>query len=481
MSGSPNFRCGYKMTTDVVALASELTDVVGPGNTFTGIEAAEYGHDARGVVTGPVLVAVRPGSTEEVAAVVRVCADRDLPIVTQGGNTGLSGGAQPIDQQASVLVSLSRMRELESIDIADSTITVQAGATIESIQNAAGRAGAMFAPDWGASGTASIGGAISTNAGGVNVLQYGPMRDQVLGLEVVLADGRIWNGLRRLRKDSSGYQLRQLFIGAEGTLGIITRAVVRLLPAIADHQTAILALPTLDAALPLLAAARSGGRTVVAFELLPEVGLGTAVDKFELQRPMETVAKWYIIARLAAPLGSGPTAMNDFLAEAAAANLILDAAVAATTDQEDNLWMIREMIRPVELWDWVGGYIKYDAAVPVGRVVEFIERVETLTAALAPGWLPFSFGHLGDGNIHLHVLPPIGGFEPAHRAALEAAIDALTLELEGTLTAEHGVGQSLLDQMTAQKDPLEVELAWRIKDSLDPDGLFNPGKTLPPR
>ncbi len=469
------------MATDIPALVSELEDVVGPSNTFTGHEAAEYGRDARGVVTGPVVVAVRPGSTEEVASVVRACARKNLPIVTQGGNTGLSGGAQPVDRQASVLVSLSRMRQIESVDIPDSTITVHAGATIESIQEAAKAAGAMFAPDWGARGSASIGGAISTNAGGVNVLHFGPMRDQVLGLEVVLADGRIWDGMRALRKDSSGYQLRQLFIGAEGTLGIITRAVVRMVPAIADHQTAILALPALDAALPLLETARNGGRMVVAFELIPEVGLGAAVDKFDLQRPMETVSKWYILARISAPLGSGLTAMNDFLQEASGADLILDAAMAATPDQEDNLWKIRELIRPVELWDWVEGYIKYDTAVPVGRVVEFIERVESVTAELAPAALPFSFGHVGDGNIHLHVLPPMGGFDPAHRAALEAAINALTLELEGTFTAEHGVGQSLLDQMADQKDPLEIELAWRIKDALDPDGLFNPGKTLPPR
>lgn len=460
-------------------LVAELASVVGVNNTFTGSEADDYGLDDRGVLTGPIIAAVRPASTAEVAALVRTCASRGIPIVTQGGHTGLSGGAQPIDGQPSVLVSLSRMRTIESVDSLDATITVQAGATIESIQDAARAIGAMFAPDWGARGSASIGGAISTNAGGINVLQYGPMRDQVLGLEVVLADGRIWNGMRSLRKDSSGYQLRQLFVGAEGTLGIVTRAVVRLVPAIADHQTALLALSSLDAALPLLSTARENGRTVVAFELVPEVGLSAAVAKFALQRPIDTVSQWYVLARIAAPSDSAAAAMTDFLERAADAGHIVDAAVAGTPDQEANLWRIRDALRPADLWDRIDGYVKYDVAVPVGRMVEFLQRVETMVVDLAPQWLPYSFGHLGDGNIHLYVLPPDGDWEPAGRGAIEEAINALTFELGGTLTAEHGVGQLLLDQMRDQKDPLELELAWRIKNALDPEGLFNPGKTLP--
>ena len=461
-------------------LVAALTDAVGMANVFTGDDAVEYGRDHKGVLTEPVLAAVRPADTDEVAAVVRSCSEAGVPVCTVGGNTGLSGGAHPVDGQPSVAVSLSRMRSIESVDADGAVAVVEAGASIEAIQEAARAEGLMFAPDWGARGTASIGGAVSTNAGGINVLQFGPMRDNVLGLEVVLADGRVWDGLRALRKDSSGYQLRQLFIGAEGTLGIITRAVVRLVPMPATEQTACIALTDLESALPLLSAARATGAAVTGFELLPEIGVGLAVEKYALQRPMTTVGDWYVVARLAA----GETdAMSDFLGQAVEAGLATDAVVAGTAEQEDNLWRIRDELPPMQLWGWRDGYIKYDAAVPVGQVVEFIRRTEAVVAD-HPGWVTYPFGHVGDGNIHLHINPPD---DPAitwtvdERAAIERAVDRVILELGGTFSAEHGIGQALRAQMADQKDPLEQELAWRIKDALDPAGILNPGKTLPPR
>ncbi len=463
------------------SLLEKLAAIVGPGNTFAEAEAEEYGRDQRGIVTGPVVAAVRPGSTNEVSDVVRACAEVGISVCTLGGNTGLSGGAQPVDGQASVVVSLSRMRAIEEVDVAGSTATVQAGTTIQAIQDAAASAGRMFAPDWGARGTASIGGAISTNAGGINVLQFGPTRDHILGLEVVLADGRIWNGLSALRKDSTGYQLRQFFIGAEGTLGIVTRAVVKLLPAIHDHQTALVALRSIDDVLSLLALARSTGGTVTAFELMPKAGIDRAVEKFDLLRPIETVGSWYVLVRVATPHGlDAADAITHFLEAAHTNKFIVDATIAATTDQEETLWMIRDEMPPTQLWDNLDGYIKYDTAVPVGRVVDFVKQTEAAVAQTAPGWRPFSFGHIGDGNIHLHVLPPLSGdWEPSHRLAAKAAIDAITFEFGGTLSAEHGVGQVLRDEMSTQKDSLEIELAWRIKNALDPHGLFNPGKTIP--
>ncbi len=469
------------MATDTASLEIKLIRIVGTRNTFTGPDAAEYGRDHRGVLTGPVIAAVRPGSTEEAAAVVQACAADRIPMVTQGGNTGLSGGAQPVDQQPSIVISLSRMRAIESIDADNSTATVQAGVTIQQIQEAAAEAGLLFAPDWGARGSASIGGAISTNAGGINVLQFGPMRDHVLGLEVVLADGRVWDGLTGLRKDSSGYQLRQFFIGAEGTLGIITRAVVRLLPPIADHQSAILALPRLESVVPLLALARRA-TMITGFELIPEIGMAAATERRGFQRPLDTTTDWYVLLRIASPKGlSAESAMTSLLAGAVDSDLVADAAIAATSDQEENLWAIRDELAAGQLWGWPDGFLKYDTAVPVGRVVELLRGVEAITQELGPDWRQFSFGHVGDGNIHVHVLPPDRDWDPSERARMKEAIDALTFELGGTLSAEHGIGQVLRDQMLEQKDEVEQELAWSIKQALDPLDLLNPGKTLPPR
>ncbi len=461
-------------------IVAALTDAVGPTNIFTGDDAREYGRDHKGVSTGPVVAAVRPATTDEVAAVIGVCADAGLPVCPVGGNTGLSGGAHPVDGQPSVVVSLSRMRAIESIDTDGAVAVVQAGATIESVQDAARAEGLMFAPDWGARGTASVGGAVSTNAGGVNVLQYGPMRDNVLGLEVVLADGRVWDGLRSLRKDSSGYQLRQLFIGAEGTLGLITRVVVRLVPIPPQDQTAFLALNELESVLPLLSMARGTGAPISGFELLPATGVEQVLEHYGLQRPMEAITDWYVLARLT--VGDND-AMSEFLGAALDLGLVVDAVVAGTSEQEANLWRLRDELPPMQLWGWREGYIKYDAAVPVGRVVEFIRGAEA-AAAKFDGWTAYPFGHVGDGNIHLHLLPPEDpsvAWAAADRTALEAEVDRLLLDLGGTFSAEHGIGQMLLTQMTDQKLPLEQELVWRIKEALDPNGLLNPGKTLPPR
>ena len=462
-------------------LLAALVAACGDFFVYTGTDGDTFGRDERGVFAGPVIAGVRPATTEAVAAVVRACAAAGVAVVTQGGNTGLSGGAQPIADQPAVVVSLGRMRTIEAIDVDGSTAVVQAGVTIEAIQQAAAAAGRLFAPDWGARGTASIGGAISTNAGGINVLQFGPTRDHVLGLEVVLADGRIWNGMTALRKDSTGYQLRQFFVGAEGTLGIITKAVVRLLPAIHDHQTALIAMDDVDRALSLLAIAREAGGTVTACELLPEMGVARALERFNIERPLPTIRPWYLLVRIATPKGlDAADAMVAFLQAGNEAGGIVDAVVAGTPDQEETLWLIRDEMPPTNLWDNIDGYIKYDTAVPLARVTEFIQRAEALTAEISPAWTTFSFGHIGDGNIHLHVLPAFDQpWNPADRTAIKAAINSLTFELGGSLSAEHGVGQALRAEMLRQKEPIEIELAWRIKHAFDPDGVLNPGKTLP--
>ena len=362
-------------------------------------------------------------------------------------------------------------------------MTVQAGTTIQAMHEAAAEAGLMFAPDWGARGTATIGGAIATDAGGNNVLRYGNMRDQILGLEVVLPDGRVWNGLRALRKDSSGYDLKHLFIGAEGTLGLVTRAVVRLHPATPYRQSALATLSDLDELMPLYGLlGREAPEAVTAFELVPDVGVRRVCEAFDLPHPMASSAEWYVLLTLASskPVTDSLTALLD---SAAQAGHIDDAIVAATPEQEDRLWFIRDELPPHEVYrehQAIG--LKLDTAVPLDRMGEFHERVRELTAELAPRALTYGFGHAGDGNLHMMVMPT----DDAHveefletRQELSDRIDALVFELGGTLSAEHGIGTLLRDRVVGQKPAIEWELMRRIKATLDPANIMNPGKVLP--
>ena len=308
------------------------------------------------------------------------------------------------DSRPEVVLSMGRMNRIVSVDPDRWTITAEAGATIEAVQQAAAAANRLFAPDWGARGTATVGGAIATNAGGNNVLRYGSMRDNVLGLEAVLADGRVWDGLRALRKDSSGYDLKHLFIGAEGTLGVVTRAVLRLHPATPHVQSALAAISGLDRLMPLLelAAARCGG-DVSAFELIPEVGLERVCEKFGLARPLAAHAEFYVLVRLASadPVSDQIAA---FLTEASERGWVIDAVVAVTDEQEARLWTIRDELSPMFLWSQHEHGVKLDTAVPVDLFGPYHDEVRRIAAGLAPDALTYGFGHVGDGNIHLYVL-----------------------------------------------------------------------------
>ena len=462
-------------------LVEDLRAVVGPAGLLLGPDMDGATVDRRGTYSGEAVAVARPRTTAEVSEVVRIAARHGAVIVAQGGNTGLSGGAVPTATGPTVVLSLTRMSDIESVDPDRFSATVQAGVTIGAIQDAAAAADRLFAPDWGARGSATIGGAISTNAGGVNVLRFGSMRDHILGLEVVLPDGRVWDGLRALRKDSSGYDLKHLFIGAEGTLGIVTRAVVRLLPSFGHQQTAFAAIPELSVIRPLLASAlRHAPSGVTAFELIPERGLAAMVSKFGRQRPLATVTDWYVLIRFA---GAGPVdePLAGFLDESSRAGLVSDAVVAATPAQEENLWLIRDEILPGDVFDNHTSGLKMDAAVPIDRIEEFLDGVTALAAEMTPGAAHYSFGHVGDGNLHTYVIPPVGAEEEFRRIlpGLRDATDRLTWELGGTLSAEHGVGQTLRDRIAAQKGDLEMEIARGLKRLLDPDGLLNPDKTLP--
>jgi len=465
-------------TDQLVALADELRDLLGSGGWLDPADAPQLTVDYRGAYSGvPVLIA-RPDTVEDVRDVVRACAAAGVAVVTQGGHTSLSGGSVPTDYRPSVLLSTSRLNRITSVDPARFTITVEAGCTIEQVQQAAAAVDRHLGMDWGARGTATVGGAISTNAGGLNVLRYGPARDSVLGLEAVLADGEVFDGLRALRKDNTGYDLKHLFIGGEGTLGVVTRAILKLFPRQDHHRTLFAALADLDHVNDLYAQACAldhGGLT--AFELVPESGVAGAVEVLGVVRPLETQAEWYLLARFSGSRPVDETALT-FLSAAVAAGLILDAVVADTAAQEENLWRMRDELPPETLIDCKGA--KFDAAVPIDRIAEFQRGTEAIAGDLCgPDAVVFSFGHLGDGNLHVYVLPSLdrgGRLAPDLVATTTAAVDDLIWSLGGTISAEHGVGQDLLVRLAGQKSEVELDLMRRVKAALDPGDMFNPGR-----
>ncbi len=475
-----------------MTFVADLRSDLGPAGVLTGPDAAPFLTGQRGLFTGEALAVVRPASVEETSLVVRACAAHGVAIVPQGGNTGMSGGAVPTAvgdapagasaPRSTIVLSMSRMNRIVSVDPDRWTITAESGATIEAVLQAAAAANRLFAPDWGARGTATVGGAIATNAGGNNVLRYGNMRDNVLGLEAVLADGRVWDGLRALRKDSSGYDLKQLFIGAEGTLGVVTRAVLRLHPATPHTQSALAAISGLDCLMPLLALATSRcGSDVTALELIPGVGLERVCEKLALARPLDARREFYVLVRLAS---TDPVSeqLGAFLAEASEQVWITDAVVAVTDDQESRLWTIRDELSPMFLWPQHEHGVKLDIAVPIDSLGPYHEEVRRIAAELAPGALTYGFGHVGDGNLHLYVLPT-GGDEVqpflAVRDELQTRLDEATFRFGGTLSAEHGIGQLLRDRIGPQKPAVEWDLMQAVKNALDPQGIMNPHKTLP--
>ena len=468
-----------------MTFVADLHSDLGPAGVLTGSDASPHLTGQRGLFAGEALAVVRPASVEETSLAVRACATHGVAIVPQGGNTGMSGGAVPIagdTPMPAVVLSMSRMNRIVSVDPDRWTITAEAGATIGAVQQAAAAANRLFAPDWGARGTATVGGAIATNAGGNNVLRYGTMRDNVLGLEAVLANGRVWDGLRALRKDSSGYDLKQLFIGAEGTLGVVTRAVLRLHPATPHSQSALAAISGLGCLMPLLELATSRcGNDVTAFELIPGVGLDRVCKKLALALPLDAREEFFLLVRLAStePVSER---LGAFLAEASGRGWLTDAAVAVTDEQESRLWTIRDELSPMFLWAQHEHGVKLDSAVPIDRLGPYHDEVRRIAAELAPGALTYGFGHVGDGNIHLYVLPTsddqVAPFL-AVRDALQERIDEATFRFSGTLSAEHGIGQLLQDRIRPQKPAVEWELMRAIKNALDPQGIMNPQKTLP--
>jgi FAD/FMN-containing dehydrogenase len=456
-----------------------LRAIVGaPHVLVEAFDVAPYGTDWRGRYQGQPLCVVQPGSAEEVAAVVRACAEQGVAIVPQGGNTGLCGGATPIGGE--VLVSLRRLNRVRAIDTDNNTMTVEAGCTLTAVQEAAANAGRLFPLSLAAEGTATIGGNLSTNAGGVQVLRYGNARELCLGLEVVLPDGRLWNGLRGLRKDNTGYDLKHLFIGAEGTLGLITAAVLKLFSRPRQTATAWAAVASPAQAVALLTRLREsiGGR-VTAFELVGRPALDLVLKNIPASRdPLPGQADWQVLIELADTMASDlDAALEAVLAAALAAGEASDAALARSEAQAQALWALRENISEAQKIEGIS--IKHDIAVPVSCLPDFIARADAALAAAFPGVRIVCFGHLGDGNLHYNQSKPLAQDNAdfiAQTAAVNRIVHDLAHELGGTISAEHGLGQLKREEILRYKSAVEMEMMRAVKRAFDPHNRMNPGK-----
>jgi FAD/FMN-containing dehydrogenase len=437
--------------------------------------------EERGRFHGTCAAVVRPGSTEEVAAIVRLCAEAGLPVVAQGGNTGLVGGGVP---DGGVVVSLARMNRIRAIDPLNRTITAEAGVILSELQEAANEAGALFPLSLGAEGSCRIGGNLATNAGGITVVRYGNARDMVLGLEVVLPDGRIWDGLRGLRKNNTGYDLKHLFVGSEGTLGIITTAVLKLYPRPRVEETALAALPSVDAALELFQRCNAAaGDVLTAFEFFSRRCLDFCVAHVSgVSDPLTDAHPAYALIKLSSAREGDALreALEELLAGAMEDEIVSDAVLAMSEAQADQLWRIRESIPEAQKGE--GGSIKNDVSVPLSQVPAFIARASAAVEEAMPGIRVVAFGHFGDGNIHFNLSQPVG----ADRAAFLAEWDRfdrivadVAAELGGSFSAEHGVGRLKCRDMLRYKSEVELDLMRAIKRALDPNNIMNPGKVVP--
>jgi FAD/FMN-containing dehydrogenase len=466
-------------------LLDRLRDLLGPRGLLTEPgDIAPHLADWRALYRGAAFAVARPADTAEVAAVVKLCQETGTPITIQGGNTSMVGGAVPDESGRHLVLSLARLNRIRDIDPVDMTMTAEAGVVLKAAQNAAAEAGCLFPLSLGAEGTATVGGVLSTNAGGNTTVRYGNARELMLGLEVVLPDGSIWNGLRRLRKDNTGYALRHLFVGAEGTLGIVTAAVLRMFPRARDTALAFCAVADEDAALALFRRFRDRDDSAVrAFEYMSGTGVDFAVKHIEgVTLPVETRADHYVLVDLASPRpDAGLREMAEtVLGEAMEEGIVLDAALAESEAQAQKIWRIRE--EHPEAQKREGASVKNDVSVPVSKVPEMIRRCSQALRELIPGSRPVPFGHIGDGNIHMNLEQPEGMDGNAFLARSHDIMDcvnAIVRDLDGSFSAEHGIGRLKTDMMEAWRGGAELAAMQAIKAALDPRGLMNPGKVLP--
>ena len=468
------------------ALIDRLKEIVGAPHVVTDpFEMAPYLCERRGLYEGKAAAIVKPASTEEVSRLLALAHEMKTPVIPMGGNTGLVGG-QITDNARSIILALERMKKFRAIDAENNTLTVEAGVTLAAIQEAAEKENRLFPLSLASEGSCQIGGNLSTNAGGTAVLRYGNARDLVLGLEVVLADGRIWNGLRGLRKDNTGYDLKQLFLGAEGTLGIITAAVLKLFPRPSAKAVGFAAVPELAKTVSLLhfIEARTGG-LVSSFELVPRIGVEFVTKHMEGARdPLSAPSPWYVLIELSS--GGTAEALQTLLTETLGAameeGLARDGTIAQSDAQADALWALRENLSDVQREE--GGSIKHDISVPVSKMPLFIERALEAVTKEMPGIRPVPFGHIGDGNVHFNLSQPPGMDKDAFLKEWDRfnrIVHAIALDLGGSISAEHGIGQLKRDELAEIKSPVEMDMMRALKQALDPASILNPGKILAAR
>lgn len=466
-------------------LLHRLADIVGRAHVLDESERkAPFLTDWRGHYHGVALAVIQPQLTAEVAAAVAACVEAGVAVVPQGGNTGLCGGATPVAGTASVVVNLSRLCRIRSVDPANNTLVAEAGCKLATVQAAAAEAGRLFPLSVASEGSCEIGGNISTNAGGVHVLRYGNMRDLVLGIEAVLPDGRVWHGLRALRKDNTGYDLKHLFIGAEGTLGIVTAAVLKLFPPVREAATAWVAVPGAGEAVNLLGLLRDCcGDRVNAFELVSSAALVLVLRHIPGTRaPLpHSGSEWYVLVELADTRQGEPLAgeLDEVLARAMEAGLANDAVVATSLAQAHALWVLRESISEAQRIE--GTSIKHDISVPVSRIPLFLDEARSALFERWPGARIVAFGHIGDGNLHYNLSQPAAADNSAFIARtpdVNRVIHDLVAAHGGSISAEHGLGQLKRSEILRYKSEIEMDLMRTIKRALDPQGLMNPGKVV---
>ena len=461
-------------------LVSQFRKIVGDKYAVTdAAEIAPYLTEERDLFHGRSPLVLRPGSTAEVSAICKLANKHRVALVPQGGNTGLVGGQTP--HNGEVVVSMRRLDKIRDIDTASNTMTCEAGVVLQIAQQRASEVDRLFPLSLGAEGSCTIGGNLSTNAGGTTALAYGVAREMALGLEVVLADGRILNALSKLKKDNTGYDLRNLFIGAEGTLGIITAATLKLFPKPHAVETAFVGVKSPAAALRLLSISQNeAAGTLTSFELLSGIAVDFSIHHgIDIRDPLASKHPWYVLMELSSSRDDARAALESILAQGLENEIVDDAVIAANLAQRSAFWKLRDEMSAAQKPE--GGSIKHDISVPVVAVPDFIEQADAAVVKLIPGARPVPFGHLGDGNIHYNVSQPVGGDAADFLARwheVNALVFEIVLRMGGSISAEHGIGVLKRDELPEVKDKVAIELMRSIKAMLDPSGIMNPGKVL---
>ena len=446
---------------------------------------APHTSEPRGKFHGKTPMVLFPENTQMVSRILKYCNEHNIKLVPQSGNTGLVGGSIPDQSNNEVLLSLKRMNKIREKDVLNQTMTLESGVILSDAHDIAETMNSIFPMHIASEGSAMIGGNISSNAGGINVLRYGNMRDLVLGLEVVLPNGEIWNGLTGLRKDNTGYDLKQLFIGAEGTLGVITAATLKLFPQYKQKNTAFVAIPDPDAAIRLLSLAKQiSGDSLIAFEILPRIGLDFTIKHMTgCREPLDEKYDWYIVLECATSLSTDLINLEEILEkileEAMENEFVLDGIVPKNVAEQKAIWNLREFMSEAQKFE--GGSIKHDVAIPVSKIPEFLELGIKAVKKACPGIRPVPFGHIGDGNIHFNLSQPVDMEKQEYLSRWEDInhlVHQIVVDLEGSISAEHGIGTLKVDELKYFKPAVDTDTLKSIKLALDPNNIMNPGRII---